>query len=150
MMSNATSHPETLDFKRRAWLLAHKLIALSRTVPREEQVHFLEVTTQALCNAMGKPEGARLEEVQAFTREVVAFMSGYGTYVSCGCGYLSLRVTDERTAQTFLEDTLEPTSFRPQDLEALFVERVLLASRTPVAAAQTCDPSEIRATLHEV
>ncbi len=101
---------------------------------------------------MGRPGGARLEEVQAFARDVVAYMAGFGTYVSCGCGYLSLRVTGEETAQAFLEreDILEPTTFTPTDLEAYFREKILLESSGVTELAQTCDPRTIQDTLREL
>ncbi len=149
-LSSRSLAVEDLEMKHRAWLLAHKLICLARLVPRKENVDLLEVTTQHLCEAMGEPEGARLEAVQAFTREVAAFMAGYHVHVACGCGYLSLRVTDEATAQRFLEETTEPRSFRPRDLEAYFVEQVLLANKPVSSLAQTCDPAEIRGTLRQL
>ena len=150
-MPDPVTHQDSdIEMKRRAWTLAHKLIALSRVVPRQESVHLLDVSTQALCNAMGKPEGAQLEEVQGFAREVVDFMSGSGVYVSCGCGYLSLRVTDERTARAFLEEIIEPVSFKPEDLEAYFVDHILLGRTGVSSLPETCVTDEIRTTMREV
>ncbi len=138
------------EMKMRAWVLAHKLISMAPIVPPREHADLLVVTTQALCDAMGQPTGARLEEVQAFARDVVAFMKGFGIFVSCGCGYLSLRVTGEETAARFLEADREPVEYRPGDLDACFRKHVLLDSSVEDTLPQTCETGRVRETLHKV
>ena len=56
------------DFERRkrAWEFAHKLITLGKVAPEREGKDLLDVRTEEICKAMGRPQGASLEEVQQF------------------------------------------------------------------------------------
>ncbi len=114
-----------LERKKRAWRLAHKLITLGRAIPKNEGKDMLDVRTEEICKAMGKPDGAKLEEVREFVLEVVEFMQGYGMYIVCGCGYLSIMVSEAAHRELALEENREPTSFMPQSIDKYLEEYIL-------------------------
>jgi hypothetical protein len=111
---------ENIELQKRAWLLAHKLIFLGRAVAEREGADLLNVKTAEVCKAMGKPEGAALEEVQRFVYRVLSFMKGYGMYTATGCGYLSLMVAREERRDQALEENRDLVGFTPEDLEAFW------------------------------
>ncbi len=114
-----------LERKKRAWHLAHKLITLGRAVPENEGKDMLEVRIEEICKAMEKPDGAKLEEVRKFFLEVVEFMQGYGMYIVCGCGYLSIMVSEAARREMVLKENREPTLFTPESIDRSFDEYVL-------------------------
>jgi hypothetical protein len=65
----------------------------------------VQVSTAEICRAMGKPDGATMEEVKSYACEVARHLHGRGVTVGCGCGYLSLMVfTNEAQARAAEED----------------------------------------------
>jgi len=115
--------------RKRAWVLAHKILSLTKIVQSLDGIDLLQVSTQEICKAMGKPEGARLEEVRDFVYQVLGFLQGYDVHLVCGCGYLSLLASAEDWSERFLEHGREPTPFSPPDLEQYFYEHVINGPR---------------------
>jgi len=113
---------ETLEYRRRAWLFAHKVLTLARYLTEREGVDLVDVKTAEVTKAMGRPEGAELEAVQRFVREVLRFLRGWGVYAACGCGYLSLRVGFEERRDRALREGRDLTSYAPEDLERCLEE----------------------------
>jgi len=103
--------------RKSAWQLAHKLLTLAGIVAKREGADLVAVKTEEFCKAMGQPEGAKLEDVRDFVREVVEFMQGFGMYVVCGCSYLSLSVAPEQRMQLALDQNRQPTSFSPDSID---------------------------------
>jgi len=114
-----------LQYRTRAWLLAHKLLTLGRMVKDTYSKDLLHVPTSEITKAMGVSGSARLEDVQAFIYHVLEFMKGYGMVTACGCGYLSIRVGLKTTWNSAQERPTELNEFTVDDLEAL-MEKVLL------------------------
>jgi hypothetical protein len=142
-------HPpsDSAALRARAWRLAHVLLDVARLAPAREQVDLINISTAELCRAMGAGEQGKLEEVRDFVYLVLGFMRGYGISVSCGCGYLSLRVTTAEIAEGLLESDREISSFTPEDLEAYFEDLVMSAAVAPQELAATCDADQVRRTL---
>ena len=141
-----STSPERTELRARAWRFAHLLLDVARLAPAREQVDLINVSTAELCRAMGVEQG-KLEEVRDFVYLVLGFMRGYGVSVSCGCGYLSLRVTTAQIAESLMESDREITSYAPDDLEAYFDELVMRADAGPQELAATCEIGEVRSTL---
>lgn len=133
--------------RRRAWTLAHKLLSLIRIVPEREGADLLEVSTAEICNAMGQPGRAKLEEVRDFVQQVAEFMREYDAHLVCGCGYLSLLVSPEERATQCWAEGREPIKFSPPDLEDYFEAHVINTPRVgapppPTLCAQRADRDE--------
>lgn len=103
-----------------AWLLAHKLISLARGLEQLADADQLHVTTQELCRAMGRPDGAQLEQVQVFARDVAELMDGYGLDTACGCGYLAFTIGCTGAVERALAEGREPRIYTPADLNQAF------------------------------
>jgi hypothetical protein len=106
----------------RAEVFARMLLELARAVPELEDADVLDVRTAEVVRAMGLEEGAPLEQVQAFAREVAARMEGHGISVVCGCGYLSLMVGPAELQEQAFAEGRELRSFEPDDLVAYYRE----------------------------
>ena len=132
--------PPATSLRTRAWNLAHQVLSLTRTVPEQEGADLLEVGTSVMCQAMGQPEGAKLEDVKQFVQQVVEFMQGYDAYLVCGCGYLSLLATRKEVAERYFAAGREPSRFCPPDWDAYFQQHVIDAPRSGVVAPQVCQP----------
>lgn len=138
---------DDLDRRWRAWRFAHLLLDVARLGTRREQVDLIEIRTVEICRAMGTGEQARLEDVRDFVYLVIGFLRGYGISISCGCGYLSLRVTTVERAEDLLQSARELCSYAPPDLEAYFRALVLEDELQASEAATTCDLDQVRSTL---
>ena len=110
----AEAHPAD---REQAWLFAHKLITLTKAVREFAAADQLHVTTQELCKAMGRPDGAELEQVQRFAREVAEFMAGYGLDTACGCGYLAFTIEPEGVWEQAAAAGREPSAYTPRDVD---------------------------------
>jgi hypothetical protein len=119
--------------RRSAWLFAHKLITLAKVVGEFAGTDLIHVTTAELCKGLGRPDGAVLEQVQQFAREVAELMRGYGLDTACGCGYLALTGGEEGCRERALEQDREPTVYTPDDLDAA-LDAYLLGLRAPASA----------------
>lgn len=125
--------------RRRAWVLAHKIISVVAVIPHREKKTLLVVKTEAITKALGTADKAKLEEVQRFVFDVISFMKGYGVFIACGCGYLSLMVCPAEGHETILENR-DTTTFTPEDIDAYFEEHVL--NRDPLGretVLEICD-----------
>ncbi|MBW1808942.1 MAG: hypothetical protein JRJ19_02670 [Deltaproteobacteria bacterium] len=101
------------------------------------------VRTEEFCKAMGQPEGARLEDVRDFVREVVEFMQGFGMYMICGCAYLSLSVAPEERLQLALDENREPISFSPVDIDDYIDEYIADSQgKRGFAIRRACDADD--------
>jgi hypothetical protein len=128
-----------LHDRKRAWDFAHKLLSIVKVIPELEGKQLLVVKTEEICKAMGATEKAKLEEVQRFVFEVIAFMKGYGMYIACGCGYLSLMVCLEQGHESLIANR-DTTAFVPDAIDGYF-ERAVLALRDgdKDTVAEICD-----------
>ena len=130
------------DSKKRAWVLAHRILSIVRLLPRLEGKELLVVDTVEIARAMGVPEPAVLEEVRRFVLDVVAFLEGHGVHVVCGCGHLSLLICDEARHEEIL-GRRDAASFRPANLDAYFETHVLaLRGADPDGVRQICDDGD--------
>jgi len=126
--------------RRGAWEFAHKILSLTKVVVAREGRDLLEISTREICVAMGRPDGAKLEEVRDFVFQVLEFLQGYDVHMVCGCGYLSLMASAEDWSERFLESGSEPTSFAPPDLEQYFDEHVISTpGASGTAVRQVCE-----------
>jgi len=106
------------DFDERARAFATKLIALAEIVPAREGVDMVNVRTIEVCRAMGRPEGAKLEEVQKFVYKVLEFLRDRDLYTACGCGYLSLMIAPVALRDKAFEESRDLSSYTPEDIES--------------------------------
>ena len=133
---------EPLQRRRRAWEFAHKLLSIIEVIPRREGKALLVVRTEEICKAMGVPHKAKLEQVQRFVFDVVAFMRGYGMYIACGCGYLSLMVCSAERHEQIIENR-DATAFLPESVDDYF-DKFVLSSSCPEEESvdEICDFDE--------
>jgi hypothetical protein len=128
-----------LGDKKRAWELAHKRLSLVKVIPEREGKELLVVRTEEICKAMGGEEKAKLEDVQRFVFDIIAFLKTYGMYIACGCGYLSLMICP-MDRHEFLIAERDTTGFVPKDLEDYFEKHVLTSSNVKTEEVKAiCD-----------
>ncbi len=113
-----------LEQRRRAWVFAHQILSVVAVIPSREQKRLLIVKTEAITKALGATGKAKLEEVQRFVFDVISFLKGYGVYIACGCGYLSLMVCPTERHEETIENR-DTTAFTPEDLDIYFEKHVL-------------------------
>ena len=118
-----------LDQRRRAWELAHKLLSLIPWMQQRQDADLLALPTAQACKAMGMPDGAKLEEVRDFLREVTSFLRGYDMFVACGCGYLSLKVGVREAVEQAHEEGRDLVEITLDDVDAAF--ETFLRDRKP-------------------
>jgi hypothetical protein len=129
----------SLQDRERAWIFAHKLLAIVKVIRDLEGKELLVVSTEEICKAMGVPEKAPLEAVQRFVFDVIAFTKGYGLYIACGCGYLSLMICPAERHESLIihRDT---TAFVPDSVDGYFEKHVLAAGAAAAGGVEEiCD-----------
>ena len=103
---------------QRAERLATKLTALVRLVQEREGADLVHVSSDEICRAMGKPQGATLHEVKQFVQLVLEHLQGRGSEAACGCGLLSLQVGRTGFMDRAVAEDRDLTTFVPDDIES--------------------------------
>ncbi len=104
----------------------------------------LHVSSEEISKAMDKPSSASMEEIKQFVFNVIAFMKGYRLYISCGCGYLFIRVTTDEVIDKLMDSAKDISVFTPDDLESYFNITILQIADTPIEMETTCGIADIK------
>lgn len=131
-----------LGDKKRAWEFAHKILSIVKIIPEREGKELLVVRTAEICKAMGSEERAKLEDVQRFVFDVIAFLKAYEMYIVCGCGYLSLMICSMDHHETLIAER-DTAGFAPNNFEDYFEKYVLASTNVePEEVKAICDKSQ--------
>jgi 2-keto-3-deoxy-L-rhamnonate aldolase RhmA len=107
----------TSDAGTCAQQLAGKLVRLAELAAEREGCDVVNVSTGELCKAMGKPDGATMEEVKSFVLQVLKHLDGQGMTAACGCGFLALRVMRKGMMETAVSNGRDLVEFTPPDID---------------------------------
>jgi 2-keto-3-deoxy-L-rhamnonate aldolase RhmA len=116
------STSETSDAGACAQQLARKLVRLADLAAAQEGCDIVNVSTGELCKAMGKPDGATMEEVKSFVLQVLKHLDGQGMTAACGCGFLALRVMRKGMMETAVSNGRDLLEFTPSDIDQYIEE----------------------------
>ena len=105
------SHPDA------AAIFAARLIKLHGLVAERENADMVHVRTSELCKALGKPQGATMEEVKAFVCRLLPILEEAGMSAACGCGFLALQLVPEEIRDRAFEEGRDLSSFTPDDID---------------------------------
>jgi hypothetical protein len=103
--------------------LASRLGALVECAVEREGCDLVHVSTEELCRALGKPDGATMEEVKELVRLLLQHLSGRGVAAACGCGLLSLQVGQAGFMDRAVAEERELIVFTPEDIEQYLGDR---------------------------
>jgi 2-keto-3-deoxy-L-rhamnonate aldolase RhmA len=98
--------------------LARKLVRLAELACAQEGCDLVNVSTGELCKAMGKPDGASMEEVKAFVLEVLKHLDGQGMTAACGCGFLALKLMRKGVMEKAVATGCDLRELTPPDIDA--------------------------------
>ena len=101
---------------------AGKLKRLVDIAVRKEKIDQVNVRTIEVCRAMGRPEGASMEEVSDFICETLPCFQGSRINAYCGCGYLSLMLIPEEREKSAFEENRAIIDWTPEDIDKYIID----------------------------
>ncbi len=105
------------ELEIRALSYAKKLAALANLVHEREGADCVAVPTDELCRALGKAEGAHIDEVRQFSLAVQRHLGPLGMTAACGCAHLALQVMARDAMDRAVEEARDLKVFNPESIE---------------------------------
>lgn len=106
------------EFEVRVSSFAAKLAVLANLVHEREGADCVAVPTAELCRALGKADGADIDEVRQFSLAVQRHLGPLGMTAACGCAHLALQVMARDAMDRAVGEDRDLILFSPDDINA--------------------------------